>query len=96
MAASDLTGVSPRASAEGLFVSSAVHNAVMQVDEEGTKAAASTVIVAQAVSAPSRAPECPALLSFDRPFAYVIRHSQTGEILFSGAVLNPSPPAWLP
>ena len=95
-ARSDLTGISPRAAADRLFVSSAVRDAVIEVDEEGTKAAASTVIVEQTVSAPSRAPECPALLSFDRPFAYVIRHSQTGEILFSGTVLNPSPPARLP
>ncbi|KXZ55631.1 hypothetical protein GPECTOR_2g1181 [Gonium pectorale] len=69
----------------GLFVSDIVHKAVVEVDEEGTVAAAATaVIMCLCVPLP------PAELVFDRPFAFIIRHNPTGLPAFIGAVNDPT------
>lgn len=57
----------------------------VRVDEEGTEAAAATVVV-MAESAP---PEIRA----DRPFLFAIRERLSGTILFLGAVMEAPPPA---
>lgn len=85
----DLSGISPQAKADGLYIAKAIHKANVTVDEEGTVAAAATAIFAEAVSAPMRPETCPTEFKINRPFAYVIQHYQTGEILFAGRVLNP-------
>ena len=68
----------------GLYISSVVHKAFVSVDEEGTEAAAATAVVMR-VSLPP-----PAELVVDRPFLFLIRHNQTGTILFVGRVLDPT------
>ncbi len=69
-----------------LFISDVVHKAFVDVNEEGTEAAAATaVIVAAGAAAPSR----PVNMTIDRPFIYLIRDRGTGEVLFIGRVLNP-------
>lgn len=58
--------------------------AVIEVDEEGTVAAAVTM------AADSWSPALePILVSVDRPFIYLIRDQETGEIYFMGHVVNP-------
>lgn len=59
--------------------------AVVEVDEEGTVAAAATGIM-MTRSMPMPAPE----LVFDRPFAFVIRHDATRLPVFVGVVHDPS------
>ena len=86
----DLSGISPQAMADGLYIAKAIHKATVTVDEEGTVAAAATAIFAEAASGPIRAETCPTEFRVNRPFAYVIQHYSTGEILFAGRVLNPS------
>ena len=86
----DLSGISPQARADGLYIAKAIHKATVTVDEEGTVAAAATALFAEATSAPFRAETCPTEFKVNRPFAYVIQHYSTGEILFAGRVLNPS------
>ncbi|MEA2676090.1 MAG: serpin [Chloroflexota bacterium] len=77
----DLTGI---ADIEQLYISGVVHQANITVDEEGTEAAAATAAVVEAVSGhPS------ASLTIDRPFIYLIRAGDVGEILFMGRVLQP-------
>jgi len=66
---------------DNVFIEAAIHTAYVDVNEEGTEAAAAT----QLSSANS-------ILSFfnaDHPFLFVIRHNPTGAILFIGRVVNP-------
>jgi len=57
----------------------------MEVDEEGTKAAAATgVVVGITAYNPNRF-----TLIANRPFFFAIRHNATGTILFMGIVREP-------
>lgn len=59
----------------------------VQLDEEGTKAAAATAIIMPCMAA---APvEQPPEVRVDRPFAFVIADSRTGSVCFAGVVENP-------
>jgi serpin B len=69
-----------------LFISNVVHKAFVAVDEKGTEAAAATGVVMQTTSALMYDVN----LIIDRPFIFVIRDLQTGQILFMGRVLNPA------
>lgn len=66
----------------GLYIDEAIHKTYIEVDEEGTKAAAVTSIGVGLVSLP------PAII-LDRPFLFVIRENKSGTILFMGKVANP-------
>jgi len=66
-----------------LFISTVIHQAEVEVDEEGTEAAAGTVV------AMKRGPRPPQIAA-DRPFLFLIRDRETGSILFLGRVVDPS------
>jgi len=70
-----------------LFISEVKHKAIVEVNEEGTEAAAATSV---GIGITSVGPT-PQRFTFiaDRPFLMVIRDSQTGAILFMGAVMEP-------
>ncbi|KAK8936393.1 Serpin-ZXB [Platanthera zijinensis] len=82
----DLGGMCLESSRVGqLFVSSILHKAAIEVDEEGTTAAAATVIAMKLM--------CyipPVDFVADHPFIFVVREDKTGAILFFGHVVNPS------
>jgi serine protease inhibitor len=63
-----------------------VQRARVDVDEAGTRAAATTAVTARAVA--FRQPEFH--IVFDRPFTWAVEHAPTGTILFCGRVLNPT------
>lgn len=65
----------------GLQVDKAIHKAVVDVDEKGTKAAAVTgiVVVESAVMTPY-------VIKVDRPFAFIIKDDLSGVHLFTGRV----------
>ncbi|HEY9617654.1 MAG TPA: serpin family protein, partial [Microcoleaceae cyanobacterium] len=63
------------------------HKTFVEVNEEGTEAAAVTSIGIRATSV--RPPEEPFTFKADRPFFCAIRDNQTGTILFMGAIANP-------
>lgn len=65
----------------GYFLSRVIHAAKIEVNEQGTEAAAATVVEACGGSAP---PETGVTLIFDRPFLYGIVDLQTGVPLFFG------------
>ena len=67
-------------------VSDVRHQTVVEVDESGTVAAAATTVIVTTEVAPSSTFE----MTMDRPFLYAIRDEVTGEILFFGAMLDPS------
>ena len=69
-----------------LYISEVLHQAFVAVDEKGTEAAAATAVIMRATAAM----EPPKQLTVDRPFIYVIRDLQSGQILFVGRVLDPT------
>ncbi|MGK3964409.1 serpin family protein [Sorangium sp. So ce118] len=81
-AKADFSGITR---AEPLFISQVRHKAFVEVNEEGTEAAAATG-VAMATRA---APAPPPVFRADRPFAFLIRDVATGAVLFMGRVTDP-------
>ncbi|MDA0183762.1 hypothetical protein OJ997_25870 [Solirubrobacter phytolaccae] len=63
-----------------------IQRARVDVDEEGTTAAATTAVTMRAVSMPMN----PFHLSFDRPFTWAIEHAPTATVLFAGRVVKPT------
>lgn len=70
-----------------LFIQKAIQKAVVEVDEEGTKAAAATGITVGVTSAPM--PSERFNLIADRPFLFAIVHQPTGTVLFMGILREP-------
>jgi serpin B len=68
-----------------LFISEVIHKAFVDVNEEGTEAAAATAVVMER----GRPPEPSVTLRIDRPFLFLIRDNSTGAILFMGRVTDP-------
>ncbi|XP_065310629.1 iripin-2-like [Dermacentor albipictus] len=68
-----------------VHISDAVHKAAVEVNEEGTVAAAVTGLHIVAASS-LNAPPPPVLFTVDRPFLYYIRDQNTNRILFIGEV----------
>ncbi len=76
--------------AEPLCIAAIVHRALVEVDEEGTEAAAATGIAMAPTSMPSN-PQEPKMFRADHPFMFAIRNRTTGQILFIGRVVTPNP-----
>jgi serpin B len=73
------------ASGPGVHISDVEHQAVVQVDESGTvAAAATTVTITTTVVAPSIS------MAMNRPFFYAIVDAKTGALLFIGALVDPT------
>jgi len=71
---------------KNLFISKVIHQAFVEVNEEGTEAAAATAVVMELESiGPSIA-----VFRADHPFIFLIQDNQSGNILFLGRVVNPS------
>ncbi len=69
-----------------LFISKVVHKAFVDVNEEGTVAAAATGVGLKFESEPPQ----PVEFRADHPFFFVIRDRNSGSILFMGRVVDPS------
>jgi serpin B len=63
-----------------LFISAVVHKAYVEVNEEGTEAAAATGVAMKLTSVPLPPP----VFKADHPFVFLIRDNHTGSILFIG------------
>ncbi|MBI5239153.1 MAG: serpin family protein [Elusimicrobia bacterium] len=76
--------------AEALSISEVIHKAFVEVNEEGTEAAAATAVVMQTLgmSAHPRLPP-PPVFRADHPFLFLIRDLHSGSILFLGRVVDP-------
>ena len=68
-----------------LFVSAVLHKAFVEVNEEGTEAAAATGVMMSL----SMALEQPVFRA-DHPFVFIIKDNNTGSILFVGRVVDPT------
>jgi serpin B len=82
----DFSGITE---AERLLINAIAHKAYVDVDEQGTEAAAATAITFRPTAA-FRAPT-PVTMTVDRPFLFVIIHTPTGLPLFVGQVRHPRP-----
>jgi len=75
-----------------LYISSAIHKAFVDVNEEGTEAAATTIMMIDlCADFDSPPPPPPVIFRVDRPFLFLIQDDQTGAILFMGKIVHPEP-----
>lgn len=69
-----------------LYIGAVLHKAFVDVNEEGTEAAAATAVVMKARAIPS----APKIFRADHPFIFLIQENTTGSILFMGRVSDPT------
>lgn len=69
-----------------LYISAVVHKAYVDVNEEGTEAAAATGVVMKLTSVKETPPP---VFRADHPFIFLIRDNHSGSILFMGRTENP-------
>jgi serpin B len=81
----DFSGVSGT-NGKRLFLQAVVHKAFVDVNEEGTEAAAATGVVVKEEAAPAE----PAVFRADHPFVFLIRDNRSGSVLFLGRLTNPA------
>ena len=72
---------------ERLYISAVIHQAFVEVNEEGTEAAAATAVAMIGIT--SAGPTYPVFRA-DQPFIFIIRQKETGKILFLGRVNDPN------
>ncbi|XP_048405066.1 leukocyte elastase inhibitor A-like isoform X2 [Stegostoma tigrinum] len=77
----DLTGMS---ATRDLYVSKVVHKSFVEVNEEGTEAAAATAVMTQSCMVMHEES-----FTADHPFLFFIRHNKTNSILFFGRYSSP-------
>ncbi len=80
-ATADFSGISTTP----LVISEVAHKAFVEVNEEGTEAAAATGVMMQITCMPMP----PKVFRVDRPFVFLIRENASGKILFMGRITNP-------
>jgi serpin B len=81
----DFTGMGGRKG--DLYISAVVHKAFVEVNEEGTEAAAATAVVMRP-TAVRMSPQ--PVFRADHPFVFLIRDNRSGSVLFLGRVTDPT------
>lgn len=76
----DFTGMSVK---KDLFISEVIHKAFVEVNEEGTEAAAATAVLMM------RSRVLTMTFKADHPFIFFIRHNKSQTILFFGRLCSP-------
>ncbi|MFH1391972.1 MAG: serpin family protein [Candidatus Diapherotrites archaeon] len=84
---SNMADFSGMTGSKDLFISYVIHQAFVEVNEEGTEAAAATAVIMEKLSASI---EQPIIFRADHPFIFIIQENETGSILFLGRVSDPS------
>jgi serpin B len=87
IAFSDSADLSNLADQLQMQISRVLHQAFIQTDEEGTEAAAATIVE---IIVTSVGPNDPLIFNIDHQFLYVIREVTTNSILFMGEVTDPT------
>jgi serpin B len=82
----DFSGMDGR---KDLFIGAVVHKAFVEVNEEGTEAAAATAVLMSFGAVPQHPQPIPVFRA-DHPFLFLIRNNHSGSILFLGRVMNPT------
>lgn len=70
---------------KNLFISNVIHQAFVEVNEEGTEAAAATGVVMKELAIAENI-----IFRADHPFIFMIQERETGNILFMGRVFDPT------
>ena len=70
----------------GLFISEVKHKTFVEVNEEGTEAAAVTSV---GIAMSALPPPLPFEIVVDRPFVFLIKENLSGAILFMGKIVEP-------
>ena len=69
-----------------LYIDKVLHKAYIDVNEEGTEAAAATAVIMREMI---NGGTIKIVFDCDHPFMYIIQHKQTGSILFMGSINDP-------
>jgi len=82
MSLADFSGM---AESKDLYISKVIHQSFIEVNEEGTEAAAATAVIMSGKAI------APMIIEFkaDRPFLFIIRDIKTNTILFMGRFVEP-------
>ncbi len=70
---------------ESLYIWAVVHKAFVDVNEEGTEAAAATGVIMKTKAEPVQR-----VFRADHPFLFLIRDARHGSVLFLGRVTDPT------
>ncbi len=81
--AADFSGINKN---KQLFISFVKHKTYVDVDEEGTEAAAVTVVGIEVAAAPLES----FVMRLDRPFIFLIRETASGTVIFLGKITDPT------
>ena len=81
----DFSRIAPRKPDDHLFIDEVVHKAFIDVNKNGTEAAAATAVPKFWEAAPAP----PLDIRVDRPFLFAIQHVASGTCLFLGRVTDP-------
>jgi serpin B len=79
----DLHGLTPA----DAYLSKAVHQAVLRIDEQGLEGAAATAMMISLTA--FVAPPRPVVVRVDRPFLLLVRHRASGAVYFLARVVQP-------
>lgn len=81
----DFSGINPN---EDLLISKVLHHSFLEINEEGTEAAAVTVVDVGVTAVPVE----PEIIPFvvNKPFLFAIHERSTGAILFMGLIKEPN------
>ena len=86
IAFSEWANFSKMRSQNDIFISKVIHKSFVEVNEEGTEAAAVTVVE---IGFTSIGPNQGFSILINRPFLFVIRENRSGAIMFIGKIENP-------
>jgi serpin B len=81
--AADFSGMNGK---KDLLISNVMHKAFVEVNEEGTEAAAATAVGMKLTAILAE----PLIFRADKPFVFMIRDNRSQSILFMGRVMNPT------
>jgi serpin B len=82
----DFSGMDGR---RDLYIDDVIHQAFIDVNEEGTEAAAATAVIMGAMAVPVKEKPIPVFRA-DHSFLFLIQDDETGNILFMGRVDTPA------
>ncbi|MBN1693910.1 serpin family protein [candidate division WOR-3 bacterium] len=71
----------------GIWIGKVIHKTFLEVDEEGTEAAAATVV--EMIWESTGGGEVFPVMRINRPFLFAIRENHSGTILFIGKIIDP-------
>src|SRR5690606_257246 len=70
----------------GLFINKVLHKTFVKVDEEGTEAAAVTLV---GIGRTSVGGDKEFIMKVNRPFVFLIKEKNSNSVLFAGKIINP-------